>query len=124
MRKRHQGITISPFEAKPNLQENARTEPEGQPTLAELQLAEAQWVTVEHDEFIKLIQRYRSLYVTALFLVFGWALGRVLGSPATTLEEIRSRADVAAVLSVLPLINVLFALVMLEAHSHATNLAR
>src|SRR5258706_7395586 len=36
----------------------------------------------------------------------------------------RSRADVAAVLSVLPLINVLFALVMLEAHSHATNLAR
>lgn len=97
---------------------------EGRPTLVELQLIEAQWVTGEHDEFIKVIQRYRNLYVTALFIAFGWALGRVLGSPPTTLEEMRSRVDVAAVLSVLPLINVLFALLMLEAHSHAADLAR
>jgi hypothetical protein len=110
--------------SKRDLQETARTESENQPTLADLQLEEAKWVTGEHDEFIKLIQRYRSLYVTALFLVFGWALGRVLGSPATTLAEMRSRPDVAALLSVFPLINVLFALVMLEAHTHAWGLAR
>lgn len=94
------------------------------PSLAQLQLIEAEWVSNEHDEFIKMIQRYRSLYVTAIFLAFGWALGQTLSSQATTLEALRSRTDVAAVLSVLPLINVLFAMLMLEAHSHAADLAR
>lgn len=94
------------------------------PSLSELQLVEAEWVSNEHDEFIKMIQRYRSLYVTAIFLAFGWALGQVLSSQATTLEALRSRTDVAAVLAILPLINVLFAMLMLEAHSHAADLAR
>lgn len=93
------------------------------PTLLDLQLAEAEWVTNEHDEFIKLIQRYRSLYVTAIFLAFGWVLGQMVGRPST-LEELRSRTDIAALLSMLPLINVLFALLMLEAHAHAADLAR
>jgi hypothetical protein len=94
------------------------------PSLAQLQLIEAEWVSNEHDEFIKMIQRYRSLYVTAIFLAFGWALGQVLSSQATTLEALRSRTDVAAVLAILPLINVLFAMLMLEAHAHAADLAR
>ena len=111
---------------EPKLQEERRTQvdPASVLTLAQLQFEEAKWVTTEHDEFIKLIQRYRNLYVTALFVAFGWALGQVLGSPPTTLEALRARPDVAAVLSVLPLINVLFALLMLEAHSHAADLAR
>ena len=93
-------------------------------TLAELQVIEAEWISNEHDEFIKAIQRYRSLYVTAIFIAFGWALGQLLGSAPATLDALRSRSDVAAVLSVLPLISVVLAMLMLEAQSHATDLAR
>jgi hypothetical protein len=93
-------------------------------TLPQLQLVEAEWISNEHDEFIKAIQRYRSLYLTAIFIAFGWALGQVLGSAPTTLDTLRSRPDVAAVLSILPLISVLLAMLMLEAHAHAADLAR
>ena len=93
-------------------------------TLPQLQAMEAEWISNEHDEFIKAIQRYRSLYLTATFIAFGWALGQVLGSPPTTLATLRSRSDVAAVLSILPIISVLLAMLMLEAHAHAADLAR
>ncbi len=107
--------SIEAIKPASRLSQSALAGHQGGPTLFELQLAEADWVSNEHDEFIKLIQRYRSLYVTAIFVAFGWALGQILSSPPTTLEGLRSRADIAAVLSVLPLINVLFALLMLEA---------
>jgi hypothetical protein len=95
-----------------------------QTPLPDLQRMEAEWVSRELDEFVKLIQQYRNLYVTAIFAALGWALGQVLSSPPTTLQALRSRQDVAAVLSAIPLINVLFSLLMLEAYAHVGNLAR
>jgi hypothetical protein len=119
-------LTMEPTPAQPKAGSGATSEKTQTSviTLPQLQLIEAEWISNEHDEFIKAIQRYRSLYLTAIFIAFGWALGQVLGSAGTTLENLRTRSDVAAVLSVLPLISVLLAMLMLEAHAHAADLAR
>src|SRR5262245_34086942 len=48
------------------------------PNLRSLQLREAQWVWSEMEDFVRLIQRYRGLYVTAIFASIGWLLSQVV----------------------------------------------
>jgi hypothetical protein len=103
--------------------------------MAELQRMEAEWVSRELDEFVKLIQQYRSLYLGAIFIAVGWVLGQAVGggggatssaagtTPAT-LESFRYRQDVAAVLCIVPLLSVFFAAIVAEAYAHMKSLAR
>lgn len=101
----------------------------------ELQRMEAEWVSRELDEFVKLIQQYRALYLGAIFLAVGWVLGQAVGgggganssaagTPPATLESFRYRQDVAAVLCVMPLLSVFFAALVAEAYAHMKSLAR
>jgi hypothetical protein len=88
------------------------------------------------QEFVRQIQRYRSTYVTAIFLSVGWVLGQMLGAATgsgtgatppvrpDTLDQLRQRPDIAVVLCVIPLVNVLFSMLMLEANAHIQSLAR
>lgn len=99
---------------------------------------EAEWVARELDEFVKLIQRYRALYVSAIFITVGWVLGQAVGGSGgaasvspnagatapTTLEAFRQRPDIAAILCVIPLLNVLFAALVAETYAHMKSLAR
>ncbi len=102
---------------------------------AEFQRLEAEWVTRELEECVKLVQRYRSLYLTAVFLAVGWALSQIItatsassssGNPVTamTFDSLRQRPNIAAVLCLVPFINVLFGLLMLEATAQIQSLAR
>jgi hypothetical protein len=106
-----------------------------QANITELQRMEAEWVSRELDEFVKLIQQYRSLYLGAIFIAVGWVLGQAVGggggatSSATgttpaTLESFRYRQDVAAVLCIVPLLSVFFAAIVAEAYAHMKSLAR
>lgn len=92
----------------------------------ELHKMEAQWLYEEMADFVRMIQRYWSIYVTAIFVSIGWVLGQLLGESGTvqTFDSLRSRQDVAAVLCVVPLLNVLFVMLMLEANAHMQSLAR
>ncbi len=114
--------------------ENTRKE-----KLREYQLKEADWITEEMKTFVSLIQRYRALYVTAVFLSLGWVLGQVLnalgpnttgaspaqsGSSSVTIDALRNRPDIAVVLCIIILINLLFMMLMLEATANAQCLAR
>ena len=93
----------------------------------ELHKMEAEWVWQEMSDFVKLIQRYRSIYVTAVFVSIGWVLGQMVGGDASqprTLESFRVRTDIAGVICAIPLLNVLFVMLMLEANAHIHSLAR
>jgi hypothetical protein len=101
--------------------------------LSDLQKMEAEWVSQELAEFVKLIQQYRILYLTAVFVALGWILGQLLGSPEAVpsrsptpdkLGILRSRTDIAFVLCFVPLVNVLFALQLLEIDRQMRTLAR
>ncbi len=81
----------------------------GQVSLPELQRMEAEWVTRELKDFVRLIQRYRALYVTAIFVALGWSLGQVVNTPGgATIDSFRLRPDVAAILCIVPLLNVFY----------------
>jgi hypothetical protein len=99
--------------------------------IEELQQIEAEWVTRELEEFVKLIQRYRSLYLSAVFLAIGWVLSQAVATttnaapvPPLSLDALRLRPDIAAVLCVIPFVNTLFGLLMLEASAQIQTLAR
>ena len=99
------------------------------PKTEELMRAEAEWVTRELEEQIKLTQQYRNLYVTAVIVAVGWVLGQAVSTtPAAEgqlmLQAFRSRPDVAAVLCVIPFMNVLFGLLLLEITAQIRTLAR
>lgn len=106
-------------------------------SLCELQRMEAEWVSVELGEFVKLIQRYRALYISAIFIAVGWVLGQAVGSAGSaslgpnggvvspaTLESFRQRQDIAAVLCIVPLLNCCFALLVAETYANIKSLAR
>jgi hypothetical protein len=111
----------------------------------QLLLKEAEWTWSEMEDFVRLVQRYRSLYVTALFVSIGWVLGQALGvapgtaDPASSqvtsqgaalpttevvLLRLRERPDIAAVLCIIPMLNAIFFLLMMEAARHLQSLAR
>jgi hypothetical protein len=107
--------------------------------LREYHLKEADWVTEEMKTFVTLIQRYRALYLTAAFLSLGWVLGQALsafssnitgsstaqsGSPPVTIDILRNRPDIAVVLCIVIIINLLFVMLMLEATASVQCLAR
>lgn len=91
-------------------------------------------VSRELDEFVKLIQQYRALYLGAIFVAVGWVLGQTVGGgaapqggmqiPPPTVETLRHRQDVAAVLCVVPLLSVFLAALVTEAYAHMKSLAR
>ena len=97
-------------------------------SIRELQLVEAEWISRELDEFVKLIQRYRALYISAIFVAVGWTLGQAVGTTGgisgTSLESLRHRTDIAAVLCIVPLFNVLFVVLVAETYAHIKSLAR
>lgn len=41
-------------------------------TLRELQLKEADWVYQDMEDFVRLVQRYRGLFITVVFAAVGW----------------------------------------------------
>jgi hypothetical protein len=106
-------------------------EPKGT-TLRELQLKEAEWVWSEMEDFVRLIQRYRGLSISAVFAAVGWLLGQAVAATRAanvqatpqTLLALRQRPDVAAVLCILPLLTTLFVILMLEAQFQMQSLAR
>jgi hypothetical protein len=92
---------------------------------------EAEWIWSEMQDFIRLIQTYRVAYVTALFLSTGWVLGQAVTAKIENgtssddfLKTFQERADIAVVVSIIPIVTVLFALLMLEATLHVQRLAR
>ena len=100
-------------------------------SLRELQLKEAEWVYEEMEDFVRLIQRYRGLFITAVFAAVGWLLGQALTAappggttPGATLIALRQRPDIAAVFCIVPLLNALFVVLMLEAQFQMQSLAR
>lgn len=84
---------------------------------------EAEWISGELLEFVKLLQRYKGLYLAALFAVVGWVLSRVVGNPIS-ISELRARQDVALVLIGVPVLNLFFGLLILDAYEHITTLGR
>jgi hypothetical protein len=109
---------------------STRTDTDEVITLRDLQLKEAEWVWEEMEDFVKLIQRYRGLFITAVFAAVGWLLGRALedvpGGVANpeTLLALRRRPDIAAVLCIVPILATLFVVLMLEAQFQIQSLAR
>jgi len=104
-------------------------EPLSPAKIEELQRVEAEWVTRELEESIKLTQQYRSLYLTAVIVAVGWVLGQaVTTSPSVegslTLQSLRGRPDIAAVLCIIPFVNVLFGLLLLETSAQIRTLAQ
>lgn len=89
-----------------------------------LKKMEAEWVSQELAEFVKLTQQYRILYITAVFVALGWVLGQLLSAQNVDLLVMRKRADIAVILCFVPLVNILFALLMLEAMAQMQSLAR
>lgn len=99
------------------------------PRIEEQMRTEAEWVTRELEESIKLTQQYRNLYLTTVIVAVGWVLGQAVSTtPAVdgqmTLHALRGRPDIAAVLCVIPFVNVLFGLLMLEITAQIRTLAR
>lgn len=78
------------------------------------------------EDFVRQIQRYRLAYATALFASIGWILGQLVDpSRATlTLDEIRARGPVAGVILLVPMLNGLFFILMMEAARQVQSLAR
>ena len=91
-----------------------------------MQLREAQWVFAEMQDFVRLTQRYRATYLAAVFAAIGWLLGQALGpgSKEQTLDALRQRGDIAAVLCVVPLLNAFFVVLLFEAQFQMQSLAR
>ena len=93
----------------------------------ELQRIEAEWVTRELEEFVKLLQRDRSLYLTAVFLAIGWVLSQAVSTTSSlanvSFDALRFGQDIAAVLCFVPFVNVLFGLLMLEVTAQIQTLA-
>lgn len=88
---------------------------------------EADWTWSEMQDFNRLVQRYRYLYIAALFASVGWSLGQAIGTKdpnAGALTNLALRPDVAGILCVVPMINVVFALLTLEAARKVQALAR
>jgi len=94
----------------------------------ELPRVEAEWVSNELQEFVKLLQRYRSLYLTAVFLGIGWVLSQAVSTTSSlaniSFDALRFRQDIAALLYFIPFVNVLFGLLMLEVPAQIQTLAR
>lgn len=91
----------------------------------DLRLKEADWVYQEMEDFVKLTERYRALYITAIFAALGWLLGQITRSDETILiTTVMNRGDVAAVVCALAPLNVLFFSLILEATAKVQSLAR
>lgn len=95
-------------------------------TERELLLKEADWVWSEMEDFVKQVQRYRLTYVTALFASIGWVLGQLVDpqNAALSLEEIRANPAIASVILLIPMLNGLFFILMMEAARQLQSLAR
>jgi hypothetical protein len=95
------------------------------PTQLDLHLKEADWAYQEMGDFVRLTERYRSLYLTAIFAALGWLLGQISRSgQSVDLRELMGRSDVAAVVCGLAPLNVLFFSLILEATAKVQSLAR
>src|ERR1051326_3501161 len=100
------------------------------PGLQALQLVEAQWVQQEKQECIKLIQQYRSLYLTAVLLAVSWLLGHVIGqigasnAASLAVSQLRERVDIATLLCIIPFLNALFAMLLFEKLAEMQSLSR
>jgi len=98
--------------------------------LRTLQIKEAEWTQEELQDCVRLIQRYRATYLAAIFATIGWLLAQVLeasGDPeaiSPTLAVLRSRADIATVLCIVPLLNSLFVVLVFETEFRMESLAR
>lgn len=92
----------------------------------ELILKEAEWVWSEMEDFVRQVQRYRLSYVTAVFASIGWILGQLVDRQNTTLDlnGLRRNSAVATVILLIPMINGLFFLLMMEAARQIQSLAR
>jgi hypothetical protein len=105
---------------------------ENRRALRAFQLREAQWVWSEMEDFVRLIQRYRGLYVTAIFASIGWLLGQVATTaravpeiePAQLIVQLQNRVDIAAVLCIVPVLNSFFVALIFEAQFHMQSLAQ
>lgn len=108
-----------------------------QPTLSALQIKEAEWISLEMQESIKLIQQYRGLYMTAVFLTLGWIIGQIVSSSISAanaasgtqpqpfnLLSIRTQGDIAVLLIGVGLVNLLFMTLILEVYTQWRSLAR
>lgn len=86
---------------------------------------EGEWITAELAEVIKQIQHLRTIYVTALFVLSGWVLAKLLERPANTdpLATL-NEPEIAVVISLLPIINLLFFLLLLQANAEMQSLAK
>jgi hypothetical protein len=103
-------------------------------------LLEAEWVSRDMQESIKLVQQYRGVYVTAVFLAFAWLLGQLIPESDTAtgvsqqsleivqqqldLISLRTRIDIALLLVGIAVISVLFTALIIEAYVNWRSLAR
>ena len=92
----------------------------------DLKVREAEWVWSEMKDFVNQIQKYRLSYVTALFASIGWILGQLVNpqNSGTTLANIRQNAAVATIVLLVPVLNSLFFLLVMEAARQVQSLAR
>jgi hypothetical protein len=91
----------------------------------ELLLKEADWVHSEIEDFVRLIQRYRSLYVTALTASIGWLLGHALEPDyVQRVMTLQSRPEISAALCLIPMLSCFFVALIFEAQFHMRSLAR
>jgi hypothetical protein len=100
---------------------------EPQPVIdRELLLIEAEWVWSEMEDFVRQIQRYRLTYVTALFASIGWVLGHLVdpANAAFSLDQIRANPAIASVILLIPMLNGLFFILVMESARQLQSLAR
>jgi hypothetical protein len=92
----------------------------------ELLLKESEWAWSEMEDFVRQVQRYRLSYATALFASLGWILGQLVDptNQSLTLDAVRARGDIAGVILLVPMLNGLFFLLMMEAAMQVQSLAR
>jgi hypothetical protein len=78
------------------------------------------------EDFVRQIQRYRLSYVTALFASVGWVVGQLVDpqNGTLTLRDIRQNPAIATVILLVPMINGLFFLLMMEAARQVQSFAR
>jgi hypothetical protein len=104
-------------------------------SLQDFQLKEAEWVWHEMGDTLRLIEQYKGLYVTAIFVSLGWLIGQVLSLSTSTvgtvgnaqpfsLDLMRHRTDLGMLLTGVAVVNLLFMVLMLEAYTHMRSLAR
>lgn len=96
--------------------------------MAELQQIEAAGVTRELDEFMKLIQGYKSLYLPRGLLFIGWILSQDIAIISTSstvphffFDEPRLPLDIAAVLYIIASVSALFGLLILKASAQSDS---